>query len=136
MEKMIDFIVGGYLTLIGISDIKYKKIPLYVLLLGIFGGLLYGVFYFGIRDTCLAVIPGVLLSIIAWLFPHSLGVGDGMVAVLYGMIYGWEKVCICLLFAFCIASVTGVFYSIFCQKRQMVLPFIPFVGLVHIGMCL
>lgn len=136
MWIMIDYVVCGYLILIGISDIKYKKIPLCLLLIGLFCGLIYGVSCFGICDTCLALIPGVILSVFAWLFPQSLGIGDGMVAMLYGMVYGWQKVCICLLFAFCITAVTGVFAAIVCRKRQLVLPFIPFFGLIHMVMSL
>ncbi len=132
----MDYIVCGYLCLLSIVDIKYKKLPLWSLMLGVLGSMIYSVEKFGIAMMFFMTLPGIFLSIVAILLPQSLGIGDGIIAVMYGMVYGWRKLSIWLLMAFCLAAITGVCYQLFSHKRKIMLPFVPFLGVVHIGMCL
>lgn len=132
----MDYIVCGYLCLLSIVDIKYKKLPLWSLMLGVLGSMIYSVETFGIATMFFLMLPGIFLSIVAIVLPQSIGIGDGIIAVMYGMVYGWRKLSIWLMLAFCLAAITGVCYQLFLHKRKIILPFVPFLGVVHIGMCL
>lgn len=132
----MDYIVCGYLCLLSIVDIKYKKLPLWSLMLGVLGSMIYSVETFGIATMFFLMLPGIFLSIVAIVLPQSIGIGDGIIAVMYGMVYGWRKLSIWLMLAFGLAAITGVCYHLFSSKRKSMMPFVPFLGVVHIGMCL
>ena len=73
---------------------------------------------------------------ISKLLPQSLGIGDGILSVMYGMIYGWKRTSIWLMNSFLVAAVIGMIISCMCKKRRIELPFVPFLTAVHIGMYL
>lgn len=132
----MDLVIGGYLIGLSMEDMRRKKLSLWVLGIGGIGSFLYSIIYAGIFGVVAGSIPGVILLILSRLLPESVGAGDGILAVIYGVCYGWQKACIWLMFSFFAAAVFGVFFSFFRKEKSMKIPFVPFLALVHVGMCL
>jgi len=124
------------LLLFGIEDLRSRKISLWFLGLTILVAGIYGVYQYGIGHSTLGSIPGLLLFLLALLQKECIGMGDGLLAIAYGVLYGWRRVCVWLMFSFLLVAVVGVFVKVVTRKRKVQLPFIPFMGLVHMGMCL
>lgn len=132
----MDLVVGGYLLELSIEDVRKRKLPLWILIVGIMGSALYGLKYIGVFGMLAGILPGVILLIISALLPHSIGTGDGILTVIYGAVYGWKRACIWLMFGFFGAAVFGLFYCLCQREKHMKLPLVPFLTLIHVGMCL
>ena len=132
----MDWIIGGYLLELSIEDIRKRKLSLWFLIMGILGSILYG---FGYRDLLYVVtgiIPGAILLIFSVLMPKGIGIGDGILAIIYGIVYGWMRTCVWLIAGFLMAAVFGVFCYLFQRAKSMLIPLVPFLMLAHVGMCL
>ena len=128
--------VGGFLIVLSVQDIRYKKISF----VGVMVSILLGIAYSlqnrrGIVALC-DVLPGSGLCMIAALTSGAIGVGDGLVAIFYGLVFGWRQTCIWLLLAFLLASFAGIFMCMRGKRCRLQIPFIPFLTIVHMGMCL
>lgn len=132
----MDLIVSGYLLELSIEDMRKRKLTLWILGIGFIGSVLYSFIYKGISGMVMGIIPGVILIILSVLLPQSIGIGDGMLAVIYGVVYGWQRACFWLICGFLLVAVFGVFVSLFHREKCSMLPFVPFLTLVHVGMCL
>lgn len=131
---MKDILICGYLLVLSIQDMYQQKISLYLLLLAIAGGGVYGLVQQRGWWIFLDILPGAALCMIAFAAPKTLGMGDGMVGMLYGLFYGGYHASLCLMLAFVLAAVVGVVWCIGKGRRKMQLPFIPFISFVHVVM--
>ena len=133
---MRNWMVGVCLLCFGLYDMKKKKIPfgpavgLCMVCLG------YGIFDSGVMQTLTGILPGTVLLLISIVAPGQIGMGDGLIAIGYGAVIGWRRTCLWLLFAFFFTAVTGVIIGITQKNNRISLPFIPFLAMVHVGMCL
>ena len=109
---------------------------MWVLLIGGVGAFIYGVKNLSIGAVFVGCIPGVLMILVSKVMSQSIGMGDGILVVLYGMVYGWEKTCMWLMNSFWLAAVIGLIIGWIYKKSKMELPFVPFMAVVHLGMCL
>lgn len=135
-EFTVSYIIGGYILGLSIVDIKQKKLPLWILASGCIVSGIYSVIYLGLLSTTTGAIPGIALLIISFLLPQSVGKGDGLLAVIYGFLYGWIRTCVWLMLGFWCAAVFGLFCRFFSREKNLTIPFVPFLLLVHVGMCL
>lgn len=132
----MDLVVSVYLLELSIEDIRKKKLPLGILGIGFIGSVWYSFIYKGLSGTLIGIIPGVSLIILSLLLPQSIGIGDGILAVIYGVVYGWQRACLWLMCGFLLVAVLGIYISLFRRGKGSMLPFVPFLTLVHVGMCL
>ncbi len=132
----MNYIAGVFLALLSMEDFKKKAIPVWMLLIGGIGALAYSLKNLSIGTVIVGCIPGALMILISKLLPKSLGIGDGILVVLYGMIYGWEKACVWLMNSFLLVAVIGLIVGCIYKSHKMELPFVPFMTIVHLGMCL
>lgn len=128
-------IISVYLIGLSIWDIRFRKLPIGILVVGMIGGVVYCIFDIGIVQIVLGMIPGIIVLAVAIFIPNCIGVGDGMLAIVYGLLYGWKDTCIWLLLSFWLAAVFGVLFQCLKKESKICMPFIPFLTLVHIGMC-
>lgn len=76
----------------------------------------------------LALIPGLVLIIMAFLLKEKIGYGDGLVMMITGMTMGFYKAVNILCIAFLLSAVCSVILlSIKKADRNTKLPFIPFI---------
>ena len=83
-----------------------------------------------------AYISVLILLIFSVLMPKGIGIGDGILAIIYGIVYGWMRTCVWLIAGFLMAAVFGVFCYLFQRAKSMLIPLVPFLMLAHVGMCL
>ena len=131
---MKNILLSGYLMVLSFQDIKQKKVSLWLLVVSIIGGVCYAFVQQRGWSVWGDVLPGILLCTLAFLVPKVLGIGDGMVGVIYGLFYGWRCTCICLMLAFGLTVIVGVILCIGRSGRRIQIPFIPFLMVVHVGM--
>lgn len=124
----------GYLTILSFQDICQKKVSVWLLVIAVVSSSIYALVYQGNWRVFLDILPGSILCLIAMSVPKSLGMGDGIVGIIYGLVYGWLSTCICLSLAFVLAAVAGVIVCIGRIRKRIQIPFIPFFALVHAGM--
>ena len=128
--------MGIYLAILSIQDIRHKKIWLWMIVVIIGAGGIYAWLNGHGVQILWDVIPGGLFCILALWIPDVMGLGDGLVAIIYGLFFGWKSTCIWLMFAFALSAVVGMGICVFQHKSKIQIPFIPFLTIVHVGMCL
>lgn len=133
---MISYVMSGYLIGLSVQDVLKKQLSLWILILGGIGSAVYGVLCMGLPKAAVAMIPGVILIGLSLLMPRSIGIGDGMLSVIYGLVFGWRRTCIWLMLGFLLAAVFGVLSCFFRKEKHVAIPFVPFLAAVHVGMCL
>lgn len=132
----MDRVVTIVLLYLGIKDIRERELSLR----GLFGVLLLGVLV-DLKTAqwkllVLGSLPGLVLCLLSFLFPQEIGLGDGILAIGYGLAYGWKRTCIWLMIGLMLAAVFGSIYYMIRRKRHIELPFVPFLFITHIGLCL
>lgn len=129
-------LTGIVLIILGIEDLRTQKLPLRLLLALLLVACIYGVCNIPISQCFLGALPGLFLLLLAFLQTEIIGVGDGLISVAYGMVFGWRDTCIWLMYSFFLVAIVGIFLKVFQKKRVVRLPFVPFMALVHVGMSL
>lgn len=133
---MADIWVGCGLLGLSVGDIRKRSIPLWEVLVFLFVGIIYGLWKNGVVEVLYGFLPGILLCVAAMVMPDDVGMGDGIVTVVYGSIYGWQKACLWLVISFFLVAIGGVLLCVIQQRKRVRLPFVPFLTAVHVGMCL
>lgn len=133
---MRNWIVGVCLVCLGLYDMKKKKIPLGPAVGLCMVSLVYGAVDGGVMQTLTGILPGAVLFLVSIVAPGQIGKGDGLIAIAYGAVMGWQRTCCWLLFAFFFTALTGVIIGIKQKNKRISMPFIPFLAMVHVGMCL
>ena len=76
---------GVFLLLCSLWDIRSGRLPVWLLALGLFGGVLSGIIRTGSAAAVLAgMLPGLLLRLLAFFCPGRIGEGDGWVLTAAG----------------------------------------------------
>ena len=133
----MNYVVGGCLMVLSIEDIRKRLLPVWVLVILLLSSMVYGVRqHAGLFEIICSVFPGVWLVVAALLLPQSIGLGDGMLSVCYGLLYGWKRTCIWLMLGFFLTAVFGLTLKLFYKRKHICIPFIPFLTIVHVGMSL
>ena len=132
----MDYIVGGFLAFLSIEDIRKRALPVWILLTGGLGVLIYSIKNLSIGVVVIGCVPGILMIVISKLLPKSLGIGDGVLVLGYGMIYGWEKACVWLVNSFWMVAIVGVIIGCIHKNKKIEIPFVPFMTAIHFGMFL
>ena len=128
--------IGGCLALFSVQDIRYKKISFWMIIVGIVFGIIHSLSNQRGVHILLDVLPGCLLCILAQFGKKIIGMGDGLIGIFYGLFLGWEQTCFLLMFAFWLVSLIGLLLCMRNRKHSIKLPFVPFLTIVHVGMCL
>ncbi|MCD2493498.1 prepilin peptidase [Lacrimispora sp. NSJ-141] len=109
-------------------DCRYRKIPILLLAAGIVLGTGIWMTREGLGwRTLLNVIPGVLLSLTAWLLPGQIGMGDGWMIAAAGAAYGWKESILLLEGGLLLMFPAAFFFVMIKRKKDHTLPFAPFM---------
>ena len=130
----MELYTSAFLSVLSIQDLRNRKISVWIVSLAILGSVIYSLTNYKQGNLFFDILPGCILCVLARLSSNQLGVGDGLVVIFYGLIYGWEKTCNWLMISFFLASVVGVVGAMSKKWHKIQIPFIPFLTLVHIGM--
>lgn len=136
VENIKWLFLAAFLIWNSITDIKYRKISVIsMFVLGIAGvataaaGIITGQSFFQIlRFGLLGSAPGVIMCILSLLSHGSLGMGDGILILFFGIYTGIREVSLVLTWAFLLASVWAMGMLVIKKKnRYDAFPFVPFV---------
>lgn len=132
----MDWIAAVILAYMGIKDFKEKELSVGVLLGIVSLATVVAFCTESWKTLVLGIVPGVLLCILAVILPESIGMGDGIVSISYGLLYGWKRTCIWLMVSFLLLAVFGSISYLKNRKKDMQVAFVPFLLIVHVGLCL
>lgn len=124
---------GIYLLILSVVDLKKRKFPLWVLLLGIAAAIFLGVFekgteYFNNQDLWLGVICGIFFLAVSWLTHEKFGFADSIVILGVFLSVGYERGMVCVTIAFFIAGAAALLLLIRRKAgRNTELPFLPYL---------
>lgn len=117
-----------------VFDLRYKKIPILPIIIGsILGGVVMIAEGTVGREVISALLPGMLLIIVAFMTKEKVGYGDGFLLMSLGLLEGagvcWEDLMIGLF----LAAVFGIILLIFGKKgKETEVPFVPFLMTAHL----
>ena len=125
------WILGIWLGLEGVWDLKYKEIPLWFSLAGGCAGLLFCIDEKReLLQILLAILPGILLLLFSWITKEVIGYGDGLTVLVLGMYMSLSQMAVVGVLAFGVAGVVALALLVFCKKTGGYrMPFIPFLGI-------
>ncbi|MCD8325553.1 MAG: hypothetical protein LUC90_02380 [Lachnospiraceae bacterium] len=134
---MLSLTVILFLACLSVYDIREKSPPLWLLLVG--GAVLGGLSLLENEpvEVLTGCLPGMVLLLVAFALPKSLGTGDGMTILAVGAAWGLGDCCQWLLLGFVFAALAGLWKRFVRKesgKEQIAL--IPFLLLAAIGECL
>lgn len=130
---MKEIVLGVWLGIQMIFDLKKKEIPLGVSLLGGGAGIIFCIMERReMISVLVACLPGVLAMGFSWISKEKMGYGDGLVLIVVGMYLPIAQLLSIGLQAFMIAGVVAlIMLVVFHKKGTYRLPFIPFLGIAY-----
>lgn len=134
------------LTVCGIFDLKWKKIPVWAFVAGgVWAIICFFLRCFGEGDfaqsvvwqeiggAAAAVLPGVIFLILSFLTEKKVGYGDGLLLIILGLMEGMKAVAFTCCMGLFLQSLVAVFLVIFKKaNKQTEIPFVPFLFLARI----
>ena len=129
-----EIILGGFLFLLSLEDIKRQEISF--LCLGVTAGigLIMLIFqtFAGWPDLLFRLVPGAALLLFAVLSRGKVGTGDGMVFLAIGLYCSFEYVIGLMTGAFLAALVVAlILFAIRKKQKTDTFPFVPCIFLIH-----
>lgn len=128
-----NIIMCGYLGICSCYDCKSRRIPLWLLYVGILLGTAYaGLMFLSGRLTWQAILTGLVPGGIMLLYSHltegKLGGGDGLMVIFAGLFWQWES-CTAAVLVACFLTFWAALLLILSGKghRNTQLPFAPFL---------
>lgn len=119
------------LVTLSIKDMKYKEVPLDVVILaGLLGTALL---YFNPNVLWMDSLIGLIgigggLAFVSYITKGSLGMGDALVIGIIGLILGYKMALAVLLYALVLCGISGLVLMVFGKvSRKTKLPMIPFM---------
>lgn len=122
-------VVGGFLTIQSLWDMKHREILISISLIGTVGGI-FGVIFaernFG--DLLFAIIPAGICFIFSKLSHGALGLGDAIVLAVMAFYCSLEQILSICIVAFSIAAIVALYLIIIAHKKgDYQIPFVPFL---------
>lgn len=141
MKIYIYSILFLYLLAMSIYDMKRKEIHIgATLLTGIVLAAIRVIQFFheGVSvELVLGVVPGLLVLLLSYATHGKIGMGDGFVMMVCGMVLSFLDNLFLLFFALVLSAAAGAVLMIFRRvKRSYTMPFVPFICVSFGAACL
>lgn len=128
-----------YLCIQSGIDLKHRKISFLATIFFLFIWVIMG-YRENLLKICpivTGIIPGIFLAAFSILSQQKVGIGDAIVVTVCGLYLGIFPTLAVLLFAFVLTAFLGSFLLLLKKAtRNSCLPFIPFLALSYILLCL
>lgn len=131
----------GYLIILSIYDVKYKKIPSKLLVLGGLSAAMWMFFRLWedldhwkelSADWGFGIMPGVFVLLIAFL-GGKIGEGDGYILILTGIITGGGKAIVVFAISLILAAVFSIWLILVHKAgRSYSFPYLPFIAAAYV----
>ena len=112
-----------------ICDIKWKRIPLVLNMMGAALGLCYCILsQRAWIDILWGLVPGVVCLCYSIISRETLGLGDSLTMCALGLVIDIKHMLLIMMIAFGLAAFGGMFILVvFQKKRNYEIPFVPFL---------
>ena len=129
MEKIVLGIWVIVLWIQTICDIKWKRIPMIITVVGVVAGIFYCLMtQRNWVDILWAVAPGIFCLLYSKISNETLGYGDGLLLCAMGLYLEVEHILFIAMLAFGLAGIGGLVLVVFFhKKRNDEIPFVPFL---------
>ena len=134
MCELSEKICVVYLSVLSILDIRFRKMPVWLLSMGGVLAMAYPIWNVikGTAISFLLIVTGAAVGIIflgiGKVTKEAFGYGDGLVILILGIYLGFWNLTIVLMIAFFMASVMALLLLISKRgKRKLAMPFVPFL---------
>lgn len=135
-------LIGAIVILIisSVFDIRWKKVPLFILIGGGVWAVLWiciNIFISSMGETLMAsavaVIPGAGLIALSFLTDKKIGYGDGIIMMILGVLQGLGTIVLVFSIGLFLQSLAAVVLLIMKKAdKQTCIPFIPFLLVAEI----
>lgn len=133
---MIQIIVGLWLFIAALKDIKTRQVNVWLVVLAASGGLLLGIFngWPGFAQSLAGLVVGLVFIGASWLTKGAIGVGDGLLIGGLGAMVGIKALFKILCLGFGFGGVLGALLILFkkCNRKDE-LPMVPLLFMGYIG---
>lgn len=139
---MANVFAVAYLLGCSIYDFIWKKLPIWIVVVGSILGLLIGIgqIYFlkeEWSDLLWGLVPGICVIGMSLVSEDKIGLGDGVVLLTLGLLLGMEATIMAAVIGLFLATLAGVFLMIVKKVGlQTSVPFIPFLTLGVVLACI
>ncbi len=135
MKVIISFLLGGFIFINSVFDLKEKRVPIvpcyFLIPLGIVINIMFQLQ--SIPNLIFSFIPGFILMIVAKLTNEEIGYGDAWIVMCIGAYFPLIHVITILFGAFILAGLCGLIMMIrFHKHKKLTIPFIPFLFLAYL----
>lgn len=125
-------ILGVFLAGCTYWDLRYRKIPFWFLLCGVFAGAAFiwiknGICCESAQTVILGLLPGGCICFLSALVPGQIGMGDGWILMAAGAVGGWKMGIFLLEWGLICLFPAAFFWCVIKKKRNLKLPFAPFI---------
>ena len=130
-QNVGEIVIGGFLAIQSIWDLKYREILISVSIIGAAGGV-FGVIYTdrNFIELLVAFVPAGVCYMFSKLSQGALGLGDVIVLAVLAFYYSLEQVVSICMLACSIAAVVAIYLLVVAQKKgDYQIPFVPFLWL-------
>jgi leader peptidase (prepilin peptidase)/N-methyltransferase len=132
-------ITTWFLLLISIYDIKYKQVPMDVVMLTVLLGVV--LLYFNPNVTLIESLVGVgiggVLVLVSYFTKGAIGMGDAFVIGTIGILLGYKIALAVLLYTLVLCGLIGIFLMTFKKaNRKTKIPMVPFMFIALLGIVL
>lgn len=129
----------AYLSVLSILDIRFRKMPVWLLVVGGIVGIGYQIWRWVKGDSISivliggGVIVGLIFLVVSKITGQALGYGDGIIILILGIYLGFWDLSVVLMIAFFAASVMAMVLIVVKRgKRKRTMPFVPFLCIGYV----
>lgn len=138
-SQILKSILLSFLAAFTFYDLKYKKIPAWLLLFMAITGIFYVIMMGDCRNISryMGASTGLLFFVFSFLTHEAIGKGDALLFVILGWYLGVYQLILVLFVAFTFSSIFSV-VLLFMKKGnyKTSFPFVPFLYIAFGGICL
>ena len=132
---MIIAVLGIYLIISTISDLRYRTISLklsafVIVLMCIVKLLIYDTL--ADFDIILALIPGAFIIFVGYISKEAIGYGDGLVFLVCGVALNLKDTILLLFLAFLLSAIWSIFLILIKGDKKATIPFVPFISCAYV----
>lgn len=123
-------ICAGYLCVLSAIDIRFRKLPVWMLGAGIGGAIIYQIFWseLPIVLSVAGGVTGILFLLCSKVTREAVGFGDGILILALGIYMGFWNELYLLVISFTLAAGFAMVVLVFKKfRRKTGFPFVPFL---------
>ena len=133
MEVLQTLLPGLILLIQAVFDIRYRKLPLWITLIGtVIGAVLMITMKELSLERGLSFLPGIVCLLYGKISKQAIGYGDGLLILMLGVYWDVHRILEVCIWAFFLGALIALAIFVIKRKGKQEIPFVPFllIGLI------